>query len=85
MTQACRWMGEHGSEPLGIQSQHEPISSKPEADRVSAVLADGLLRRVALEAMHTGHLTLGIVDGGCGIPSMLSDRARFIELYVVVV
>ena len=28
MTEACRWMGEHGSEPRGIQSQHEPKSSK---------------------------------------------------------
>ena len=52
----------------------------PEADRVLAVLADGLLCRVALEAMHTGHLTLGIFDGGCGILSMLSDRARLIEI-----
>jgi len=52
----------------------------PEADLVSAVLADGLLYRVALEAMHPGHLTLGIFDGGCGIQSMLSDRARLIEI-----
>jgi len=44
------------------------------------VLADDLLYRVALEAMHTGHLTLGISDGGCGIQSMLIDRARFIEI-----
>jgi len=51
----------------------------PEVDRVSAGLADGLLCRVALEAMHTGHFTLGIFDG-CGIPSMLSDRASFIEI-----
>jgi len=28
MTKACQLMGEHGSEPLGIQSQHEPRSSE---------------------------------------------------------
>ena len=28
MTKACQLMGAHGSEPLGIQSRHEPISSK---------------------------------------------------------
>jgi len=37
----------------------------PVADRVSAVLADGLLCRVALEEMHTGRFVLGIFDGGC--------------------
>jgi len=45
----------------------------PDADLVSAVDAEGLLCRVALEAMHTGHFTFGIFDRGCGIPSMLSD------------
>ena len=28
MTKACQLMGKHGSEPLGIQSRHEPTSSK---------------------------------------------------------
>jgi len=42
----------------------------PDADLVSAVDAEGILCRVALEAMHTGHFTFGIFDGGCGIPSM---------------
>ena len=28
MTKACQLMGEHGSESLGIQSRHEPRSSK---------------------------------------------------------
>jgi len=51
----------------------------PDADLVSAADAGGLLCRVALEAMHTRHLTFGLFDGGCGIPSMLSDRARLIE------
>ena len=51
----------------------------PDADLVSAVVAEGLLCRVALAAMHTGHFTFGIFDGGCGIPSMLSNRARLIE------
>jgi len=51
----------------------------PDADLVSAVVAEGFLCRVALEAMHTGHFTFGIFDGGCGIPCMLSDRARLIE------
>jgi len=32
----------------------------PDADLVSAVDAEGLLCRVALEAMHTGHFTFGI-------------------------
>jgi len=50
----------------------------PDADLVSAVDAEGLLCRV--EAMHTGHCTFGILDGGCGIPSMFSDRARLIEI-----
>jgi len=52
----------------------------PDADLVSAVDAEGLLCRVALEAMHKGHFTFGIFDGGCGIPSMLSDQARLIEI-----
>jgi len=52
----------------------------PVADRVSAVLADGLLCRVAREEMHMGHFILGIFDGGCRIPSMSSDLARFIDI-----
>jgi len=28
MTSACQWMGEHGSEPLCIQSRHEPMSRR---------------------------------------------------------
>jgi len=52
----------------------------PLANRVSAVLADGLLCHVALEATHTGHLTLGIFDDDCVIPSMLCDLAHFIEI-----
>ena len=51
----------------------------PDADLVSDVDAEGLLCLVALEAMHTGHFTFGILVGGCGIPSMLSDRARSME------
>jgi len=28
MTKACQLMGEYGNEPVGIQSRHEPSSSK---------------------------------------------------------
>ena len=35
----------------------------PDADLVSEVDADGRLCLVALEAMHTGHLTFGILVG----------------------
>ena len=51
----------------------------PDAALVSEVDADGRLCLVALEAIQTGHLTFGILVGGCGIPSMLSDRARLME------
>jgi len=43
----------------------------PEADFVSAVVAEGLLCRVALRAIHIGHLTVGIFDAGCAIPCVL--------------
>ena len=35
----------------------------PDADLVSDVDAEGLLCLVALEAMHTGHFTFGILVG----------------------